>query len=62
METQKREIPTITFEREPTGCWKAIARTSDDDLVARGETLREARLALEQLLRIRAEVGGSNRR
>ena len=52
METLKGELPTMTFEREPTGGWRGTARTAAGELVASGETLREARLALEQLLRM----------
>ena len=53
-----RDVVTMTFQRDSSGRWQARARTDGGELEAHGETLREARLALEQLLRMRAVAAG----
>ena len=44
-------ITRIVFERDEGGAWAATAETSVGDMVGTGATIREARMALDVLLK-----------
>ena len=44
-------ITRIVFERDERGDWTATAETSAGDMVGAGPSIREARLALDLLLK-----------
>jgi hypothetical protein len=54
---RERDMPVMRFERSSSeAVWRASAETAQSQVTAVGASLREARVALEQLLR-EASIG-----